>query len=411
MKKILLSLVLLTAVTTTFAQNGLRPQNDNNPIQVIETELSSTPTSQSVERGTTTCADTNRWAWGRSITGGADTYYQAMMHADSVNIKSYGTFVNVPAGLTVSVSGFRVFGWSLRPDGASVSVNAVLYAAGADSLPTGAALATTAVTFDTATGAISATDAIFASAVNLSGSFVISIENSTTLGDSSAVLRGYTGSGAADDFPAVYQANVLNAGNYVRLPGTSFGARLAHYYPFVSFQIENSFSMSVSKLSGPNESVDFTYVAPNVTDNPIWSLSGFVGDTTSTWNFDDGSTNMLARSTAHIFAAATQDYNVTLTDSVRKWTGNYCVMTETKTLLKAYPLGVAQISDNALTAFVANDQIQITNGEGNATLYSITGAVVKQFVISNATATVNISDLNDGIYILSVNNQAIRIKK
>tara|TARA_R110002050_G_scaffold11122_2_gene37845 strand:+ start:45808 stop:47040 length:1233 start_codon:yes stop_codon:yes gene_type:complete len=410
MKKIILSLALLAAASTTFAQSTLSPQNDNNPIQIIGEDVLSTQVEILNQRGTTTCADTNRWAWARSFNGGAATYYGAFMHADTLVPNAFGTYINVPAGMNVDVSGFRLYGWSLRPDGASVSVNAVLYAAGADSLPTGSALATVAVSLDTATGSISPTQAIFSSAVSLTGSFVISIENSTAQGDSISVLRGFTGSGVADNYPAVYKAIDLAGGNYTRLPGTSFGSRLPHYYPYVSYSPVNDFTMSVSKLSGANESVDFTYAAPKVTDDAIWSFTGFLGDTTSTWNFDDGS-SMKARTTSHVFSVATNDYNVMLTDSIRKWTGNYCVMTETKTLLKAHPLSVEAISANPVSAFIANNEIQISNATGMATIYSITGSVVKQFVVSSTTAHVNVADLNDGIYILSVNNQAIRLKK
>jgi len=333
------------------------------------------------------------------------------MHSDTLVPNAYGTYVNVPAGMDVRVSGFRLYGWSLRPDGASVSVNAVLYAAGTDSLPMGAALATVAITLDTATGGISPTQAIFSSAISLTGSFVISIENSTVQGDSISVLRGFTGSGIADSYPAVYKAIDLAGGNYTRLPGTSFGARLAHYYPYVSYSVANDFNMSVTKLSGPNESVGFAYGASVIIDNPIWSFSGFLGDTTSTWDFDDASASMKARTTSHTFVVATQDYNVMLTDSVRKWTGSYCVMTETKTLLKAYPLGVEDASAISLSAFVTNNEIHITNGNGLATLYSITGSVVKQFYINSTNEVVNVSDLNDGIYVLSVNGEAVRLKK
>jgi hypothetical protein len=410
MKKILLSLALFAGATATFAQSNLKSQNDNTPIQIIGEDVLTNQTENFGTRGTNTCADTNRWAWGRSFDAGAATYYRAFMHYDTLVPNAYGTYVNVPSGMIVDVSGFRLYGWSLRPDGASVSVNAVLYAAGTDSLPMGAALATVTITLDTTTGGIAPTQAIFSSAVNLTGSFIISIENSTVQGDSIGVLRGYTGSGTADNFPAVYKAIDLAGGNYTRLPGTSFGARLAHYYPYVSYSVTNDFTMSVTKLSGANESVDFVYDGPVITDNPIWSFTGHLGDTTSTWMFGDGS-SMKARSTSHEFVVPTQDYDITLVDSVRLWTGNYCLLTETKTLLKAYPLGIEDASVISFTAFISNNEIHISNANGLATLYSITGSVVQQFNITNNSEIVNISELNDGVYILSVNGEAIRLKK
>ena len=411
MKKILFSIAMLAITGSVFAQNTLVPQNDNTPIQVIGTDVLNNSIQDLSQRGTNTCADTNRWAWGRSFNAGAATYYGAFMHYDTLVPNAYGTYVNVPTGMNVDVSGFRLYGYSMRPDGASVTANAVIYAAGADSLPTGAALATIAIVLDTATGGIAPTQAIFTAPVSLTGSFIISIENSTTIGDSISVLRGFTGSGTADGFPSVYKAIDLASGNYTRLPGTSFGMRLPHYYPYVSYSASNDFTMSVAKLSGANESVDFTYSGPVVTDHPIWSFTGFIADTTSSWMFGAGATPMAARSTSHVFVVPTQDYDITLTDSIQLWTGNYCIMSETQTLLKAYPLGVENASINTLKAYISNNEIHVLNAEGLASLYTITGVMVKQFETSNASTVVNISDLNNGVYILSVNGKAIRLKK
>jgi hypothetical protein len=168
--------------------------------------------------------------------------------------------------------------------------------------------------------------------------------------------------------------------------------------------------MSVNKLSGPNESVDFTYDAPSMTDQPVLSISGFVGDTTSFWNFQDATPVEKARDVSHTFVDPTKDYQVSLTDSLFLWNGSYCILTQSYLLEKAWTVGVNDINKLEVEAFVMDGMIQVKNAEGLVTIYSITGAVVKQAYVSATTQAIDVSDLRDGIYILSVNDQAIKLK-
>lgn len=413
MKRIYFLALGLAMSATTMAQSGLKPQMDGEAFKFTgATEL---PTAGMTDgsRGTNTCSDTSRWAWGRSFNGGQPSYFGTFLHADTLVPNAFGTYVPVTPNQAVEVSGLTFYGYSLRPDGASVTVNAVMYAAGADSLPMGAALATVAVSLDTTTTGFIAPmlqEVAFPAAVSVTGAFIISIENSTVQGDSIQLLRGFTGSGVADNFPTVIKAIDLANGDYTRLPGTNFGARLPHIYPYITYVQSNDFSMSVTKLSGPNESVDFTYLAPTMTDNPVLSISGFVGDTTSFWNFQDGSSVMMGRDVSHTFVDATKDYQVALTDSILLWNSSYCILTESALLEKAWTVGINDVNGAEITAYVSNDVLRVENAEGLATIYSITGQVVRVAVISNTEQAINISDLNDGIYILSVNDQAIKFK-
>ena len=57
-----------------------------------------------------------------------------------------------------------------------------------------------------------------------------------------------------------------------------------------------------------------------------------------------------------------------------------------------------------------DNNITVQNAEGLVTIYSITGAVVKKAYVSATTQTIDASDLNEGVYILTVNDQAIKFK-
>lgn len=412
MKKIYLLGLGALMSASTFGQT-IGSVEEGKPFQFVGATELPTEGTVSTLRATETCSDTSRWAWGRSFNGGQPSYFSTFMHADTLVPNSYGTYVPVPMGQSVDVSGFSFYGLSLRPDGNPVTVNAVLYAAGADSLPMGAALASIAVSLDTSTSNFiepMLQEVDFGAIHTMTGGFVVSIENSAVQGDSIQVLRGFTGSGAADDFPVVLKAIDLNNGDYTRLPGTTFGARLPHIYPYIMHNQANGFSMSVTKLSGPNEDVDFTYLAPQMTDNPVLSISGFVGDTTSNWNFQDGSAIMVGRDVTHTFVDPTKDYQVNLTDSILLWNASYCILSESSLLEKAWTVGINDVENTEVVAYVSNGVIRVENAEGLATVYSITGQIVRQAYVNGSEQTINVSDLKGGVYILSVNDKAIKLK-
>ena len=168
--------------------------------------------------------------------------------------------------------------------------------------------------------------------------------------------------------------------------------------------------MSVSQLSGPNESVDFTYDGPSITDHPVWSLSGIIGDTTSTWSFDGGTNKVQGRDISNTFADDSQDYTIVLYDTIVMWNGPRCILTETKTLSQNPNVGIEEIANGTFNAYAANGEIFIANAKGIVRLYNITGRIVKQFNANNQFETLNVSDLSEGIYILESNDKAIKLK-
>ena len=413
MKKIyILALGLIGITSTSFGQNGLKPQSD---VELNLIEMQTTIANDVVsQRAVQFCTDTNRWAWGRSITSGAATYYATFLHKEASVPNSYGTYVNVPAGTDVTVSGFGLFARSIRPDGASVSVTATLYAAGTDSLPMGTALRTASLTLDTTTSnslSLWQQKAIFATPATVTGSFVITIENSTTVGDSIHIIRGFTGSGVADGYPVVYQADGIASGDYFRNAGGTFGARLPHFYPYVTFKQTSSYVMSVSQLSGPNEDVDFTYSAYSLKNHPIWSIDGFINQPTTYYSVDGGSTFSVSSTgdTTITFVDQYTDYNIVMNDSITMWSNGTCVISEAGTLL-GKPNGIEDHQANELKAYFANSELNIINGSGNATLYDITGRMVKQFQLNNQFETIDVSDLNEGVYILQVGDSVTKLK-
>jgi len=51
------------------------------------------------------------------------------------------------------------------------------------------------------------------------------------------------------------------------------------------------------------------------------------------------------------------------------------------------------------------DELNIIDGEGQATIYNMLGQPVRQLIIDNEQLTINVSDLSKGQYILHIQKQ------
>ena len=65
------------------------------------------------------------------------------------------------------------------------------------------------------------------------------------------------------------------------------------------------------------------------------------------------------------------------------------------------------ISNEELAIFPnpVEDELNIVNGEGIATIYNVLGQPVREFSINNSQLIINISDLPKGQYILRISRQ------
>ena len=410
MKKIyILALGLIGMATATFAQSEKAFKETNISVTPRTISLDQYSNTNISQRATQVCIDTNLWTLARSFDSQGATYAIVGMENTAGGILSFGTFVDVPAGTSVTVTGFEFLARSVRADFADVTVTAKIYNAGADSLPTGAALASVQVSVDTASTWYRT--ASFTVPAMASGSFVMTLENSSAMADSMEILVGAPGSGIPDGQPAVMQQDGQSSGNYFR-PANIFGQVLPHFYPFVVFSQTSSFSMSVSQLTSANESVDFTYSAFSMKNSPIWTANPFFGAISTYYSVDGGSSfsGTQTGDTSVIFVDETVDYNIVMNDSLYMWSNGTCVITESTTLLKASPNGINDIDAYELKAYFANGELNIINGNGEATLYNITGRLVKQFTLTNQFETIDVSGLSDGVYILQVGDSVTKLK-
>ncbi|MBM3439200.1 MAG: hypothetical protein FJX91_08750, partial [Bacteroidetes bacterium] len=165
---------------------------------------------------------------------------------NSISIRkgsSLGQFFDAPQ--TMTVSGFRFYGFSVTPTPAkSVKINLIcnLYKAGADSLPSGTPIASDTITVDTVMGSSIplsriTLDADFGKAVTVTGPYIICVESDSTNALAAVVSNSYTnGDGKRRNLCVGsvsgkwYRCLSLNIG------GTVFNSHM-QMYPFVGYKL------------------------------------------------------------------------------------------------------------------------------------------------------------------------------
>jgi len=405
-----LAIGLVGLVGASFAQNNLdvkiEPQHMTG-----EVITSGNVASADAARGTQSCIDTVDYALYRALNSAGQVTYATVLLQDSMTtIKGMGLFFPVPAGQSVGVNGLEFLANSRKADGSASSVVVSLYAAGADSLPTGTALETETVMVDTNGQTIGDIYnlVLFSSTANLSSSFVITVEAGSPT-DSTALWTGGVLSGVVDGYPTSLEVG----GNWLRPGGAAqIGAIVPRIHPLIQYDVVNNVIPSVTKLSGPNEEVTFNITASQMGGSYL-TFTGLLQDNNTTAiNFGDGNIKVDASATeTNTYAVETNDYSVVLTDSVQTYSvgAPYCIATETVTIQKAYPLSINDLDSGKFFAFTSNNEIVVGNGQGTAVLYSITGTVVKQVVLSNTLERINVSDLSNGVYMLQVGDNVVKL--
>lgn len=165
---------------------------------------------------------------------------------NSITIKkgsSLGQFFDAPQ--TMTVSGFRFYGFSVTPTPAkSVKINIIcnLYKAGADSLPSGTPIASDTITVDTVMGSSIPLSRItlnadFGKAVTVTGPYIICVESDSVNALAAVVCNSYTNGDGKKRNLCVgsvsgkwYRCLSLNIG------GTVFNSHM-QMYPFVGYKL------------------------------------------------------------------------------------------------------------------------------------------------------------------------------
>ncbi|MGB0391343.1 MAG: T9SS type A sorting domain-containing protein [Salibacteraceae bacterium] len=410
MKKIYLLALSVVASASSFAQTSLNQNIESKVAIDVPAPIRSSEVSDS--RGSATCLDTVDYALYRSLNGSNQFTWANITLEDSASLlKGMGLFFPLNGTQNYTMSGFELQAVGIKADGTPSQLIVSVYVADADSLPMGSPLTTQTISVDTSTS-LGFSDGYIAhtfTPLTITSNVVITVEAGSPT-DSVKIWTGGVLSGSFDGYPT----SLSLGGNWIRpKDAVQLGEVIPRFHPIISYDAINTLASSVAKLSGPNEDVIFTSSYPEI-GRSILAFSGLLQDNnTAAIDFGDGeSKENIAISETHAYADHLQDYSVTLTDSILLYQSNVgvCVVTETVTIEKAWTVGINDVNNQEIVAYVSNDVIRVENAQGLATLYSITGQVVRKEFLSGSEQTINVSDLQGGIYILSVNDQAVKLK-
>ena len=274
----------------------------------------------------------------RQVTCDADTvlYLSAKATASSglsINnaTSAYAISQYFDAPQDITIEGAQFVGRKAdNTNGITIDVTVEIYLAGADSLPTGAALASETITIDTNFygGSIAAlTKTVsFANPVTVSAPYIMVVENNTA-----TPVTLYSNSYTAGDGDMEWLASANIGGNWTRsyavvVGGTPYDADM-YFHPVVNYEITNDFTLTPD--CGTPGTITFDVTNSPIMSNRMYSSAVFLGSETAqyTWDWDDGSTDNVL-DTTHDYSTA-GPFNVTYTDSLLGWE-SICVDTTVK---------------------------------------------------------------------------------
>ena len=273
---------------------------------------------------------------------GPDTVEYPLAKATSLTALSINNTSSAPAvgqyfdaPQPITISGFDIYAWSTFLP--SVNVICQLYAAGPDSLPTGAPLASAIVPVDSNFygGNLNLLRKIvsFNVPVTLSSPYVVVLENASP--NSVAVVSNdnvaLPPDGRAENLSSFFLGGNWIHGLDVNVNGSAFDADFL-FHPHASYILDADFAATPVCLPAPGTQVDFTNLSSPIFQNRMYNQAVFFGAPSAsyTWDFGDGSATVNAVDTNHVYPA-TGPYTVSLADTLFGWR-TLCTETATETL-------------------------------------------------------------------------------
>jgi len=268
------------------------------------------------------------------------TLYKATA-LNSISVRkgsSLGQFFGAPQTLTVH--GFRFFGWALSATAASkytIKVICNLYKAGTDSLPTGSPLASDTLTIDTTFGGGRLTvlqkDVFFKKAVTLNYGYILTVECDSVTGGAGVVANSWSAkNGKRENLLCGSVSGKWYRGLSLNIGGVALDADM-NYYPFVSYNLGADFTIN-NTCYPISDTVRFTNLSnKSVAGSRVYdyytysNLERFV----HYWNTGDGTFDV--NSIHHKKKYAVKgNYNVRLITRHIPWSAPICADTTFKTI-------------------------------------------------------------------------------
>lgn len=245
---------------------------------------------------------------------------------NSTSASAVAQYFDAPQEL--SVSGVTFYAYKIDATGGiTMNCNVEIYAVDADSLPSGAPLATTTVAVDTSFGG-GALDtlrkhATFSSPITINNPYVVVVSNPSAI-SMGMIFNDYEAVPA--DGAQEWLASALIGANWLRsydinIGGATFDAD-GLFEPHVSYELTTSF-LHDNPCLDPGLAVNFTNQSSPINYNRMYNQAEYLSLTelSFNWNYGDGSPAENAIDATHTYASAAS-YAVTLTDTIYGWTTN-----------------------------------------------------------------------------------------
>lgn len=299
---------------------GLNAQSIQALNVPIYNDLQTTISSGSAFAKTTTCSmDTVQYPLAKA------TGLSALNINNSTSAQAMSQYYNAPQAITIS--GIEFYAYKIdATGGTSINVTAAIYLAGSDSMPTGAALATTTVAVDTNFGggtlSVLKKVATFAP-ITMNAPYVVVLENNSANGVGMIFNDYNTADGATEWLAGVNLFGTWTRSYNVNVGGIPFDADLLGH-PIVTYDLTADFTVG-NQCLGAGQTVTFTNASSPILLDRMYNQAVFLGLTSLsfTYDFGDGSASVNAIDTFNVYAGTSANmYTATLTDTIYGWTSN-----------------------------------------------------------------------------------------
>ena len=265
----------------------------------------------------------------KTASCGPDTVLYPLAKTSAFEILTIGQGVGVgqwyPAPQSLTISGLSFYAWLDSATNQSVNAVVSIYNAGADSLPTGTALATTTVSVDSSFGngslAVLLKHATFTTPVTVTGNYVVTVNNPSGI-DMGVLANDYTAlpaDGAGEFLSCIEVQTGWISSRNIALGGIPFDADFM-LFPHVSYQLTASYAPSPA-FGCVGVPITVLNQSSPIVESRFYNFNAFNGTTNDsyTWNYGDGSPEDNVFNANHTYATI-GSFNLTLRDTIEGWT-------------------------------------------------------------------------------------------
>jgi hypothetical protein len=347
-------------------------------------------------------------------TCGSDTvlYVSAKATANSglsinnaTSAHAYCQYFDTPQAITVE--GFQFVSRKANATGGtSINVTCELFLAGADSMPTGSALASAVVPVDTnfyGGNFVQLTKtATFGTAITMTQPYLIMVTNNSA----NAILM-YSSSYLANDGDQEWLGSGKIGATWIRsydlVIGTDPYDADMFMHPIVNYELTSGFD--VTPNCGTPGTVSVTSTSSPILSNKMYSSAVYYGAEADQYNWDwaDGSPVENGINPSHAYATA-GPFTIVAVDTLFGWT-----QTCTETSNKSTCNQPANLDENMVSLDVypnpSSGQVIIASSEGlnSLQIFDLSGKIVLSNTLNGINQTeINVSHLPAGLYAMKV---------